>query len=99
MKTSHVSPKDIAHLATLSALELSDQEVNTIHKQFEETLDYVNNLDDLDTSAVKASAHVSGQQNIFFQDGTTNTRLLTDKQAVKNSKKQSDGYFVVDRIL
>lgn len=99
MKTPQLSKDDVKHLADLSALELSDAELETFRKQFDSTLEYVENMSELDTKNVEASKHLSGQNNVFFEDGTECTRKLTEEEAVQNSKKHADGYFIVDRIL
>ena len=99
MKTPQLSKDDVKHLADLSALQLSDAELETFRKQFDSTLEYVENMNELDTKSVESSKHLSGQNNVFFEDGTESTRTLTEEEAVQNSKKHSDGYFIVDRIL
>lgn len=99
MKTPQLSKDDVKHLADLSALQLSDAELETFRKQFDSTLEYVENMSELDTKSVEASKHLSGQNNVFFEDGTVSTRQLSQEDATKNSKKHADGYFVVDRIL
>lgn len=99
MKNPKLSKDDVKHLANLSALQLSESEIETFTKQFGDTIKYIENIDELDIKNIHTSNHLSGQTNIFFEDGTENTRELGEENAVKNSKKHSDGYFVVDRIL
>ena len=94
-----LNKKDVEHLAKLANLILSDEEVTIFGKQLQETITYVENLNELDTSHVDATSHSGVQKNITFTDGTVNERGLTQEQALKNAKKQNDGYFEVDRIM
>ncbi len=91
--------KDVEHLAKLTNLTLNDEEVTLFGKQLQETITYVENLNELDTSHVDATSHSGAQKNITFSDGTPNDRGLSQEQALKNAKKQNDGYFEVDRIM
>lgn len=99
MTTKKLTPEDVTHLAKLSALSLTPEEITLYTKQFAETLTYVENMQELDTAAISSSAHMSGQQNVYFEDGTQNARSLSPAEATANSKKHGDGYFIVDRIL
>lgn len=99
MPKQKLTPKDVTHLAKLSALQLTPQEIELYTKQFEETLAYVENMQELDTSSVSSAEHMSGQKNVYFIDGTKNERALSLADATKNSKKQKNGYFIVDRLI
>lgn len=97
--TSSLTKKDIAHLANLSQLSLTEDEKAKIGDQLNETLQYVANLDDLDTSTVHAASHVSGKTNTFREDVIDRSLMLTQEQALSNAKKKKNGYFVVEKIL
>lgn len=99
MPKQKLTPKDISHLAKLSALQLTPEEIELYAKQFEETLTFVENMKELDTSSVSGAEHMSGQKNVYFKDGTKNERALTLNDATKNSKKHTDGYFIADRLI
>ena len=100
MKNKRVlEKKDVEHLAKLASLHLSDEEVNKYWGQLEETVEYVKNLDELDTSSVVATSQTTNLSNITFVDGIKNSRGLTNEEALINSKNKKDKYFVVKRIL
>jgi len=98
-KTAELTKKDIEHLAGLSQLSLTDEELEKIGSQLNETLSYVSNLDDFDTTKVDASAHVSGKTNVFREDVVHEDRMLTQEQALANGKYTKNGYFVVKKII
>jgi len=94
-----LTTEEIEKLAKLSNLVLTDAEKKKIASQFGETLEYVDNLNDLDTSKVSSLTNVTGQENKFFEDGVENRRLLTQEEALGNVKTKKDGLFVVPKVF
>lgn len=83
-----LSHGQILHLAKLSQLQLSDSEIEKYEKQIGETLEYVKNLDELDTSSVTETSQTTNLQNVTFEDGEKCERVI----------KKGD-YFVVKKVL
>ena len=94
-----LSKEEIEKLARLSNLVLTDSQKKKIASQFGETLEFVENLKDLDTSKVSSLTNVTGQENKFFEDGVENRRLLTQDEAVGNAKSKREGLFVVPKVF
>ncbi len=90
---------DLLHLAKLSQLSLDEQEMNKLKSQLKETLEYITNLNELETSKVPPTDQVNFQNNIFFEDGAINERHLTTEEIFQNTKNRKDNYFIVKRIL
>ncbi len=99
MKSKKLSKKDVEHLAKLSQLKLSAKEIEKYEKQLSETLDYVDNLDELKTKNVKEAHSVTNSKDEFFEDGEENKRGLDENKVFGNSKKTMNNQFVVERIL
>ncbi len=99
MAKASLTKEDILHLAKLANLQISDEEVKKYLTQLEQTLQYVENLSELDTSKVKASASSTVLENIFFTDGTKNTRGLSPEEVIQNAKSKKGNAFKVTRIL
>lgn len=98
-KNTELTKEEILHLAKLANLSLTDTEIEKFSKQLTETIDYVKNLDELDTSKVVASASPSQLHNVYFEDGTKDSRGLDAEEAVANAKDKKDKYFKVNRIM
>ncbi len=98
-KNKTLTREEILHLAKLSNLKLTDVEIEKYRKQLEDTVEYVNNLNELDTKKVIPASQTTQMTDIFFTDGEKNERGLSQKAALKNAKKKKDGYFTVKRIL
>ena len=99
MTKKNLSSDDIAHLGKLSNLQLSDEEIEKYKTQIDETLDYVENLAELDTSHVKETSQITDLQNVTFEDGKKNERSLNLDQATMNAKNKKNGFLVVKKIL
>lgn len=99
MKKNKLTKEDILHLAKLSKLHLTDKEIEKYLNQLEETIEFVENLEELDTSNIQPTNSVVNLKNVTFQDGTPNKKGLDQKEALSNTKKSKDGKFVVGRIM
>jgi len=94
-----LTKEDILHIAQLANLTLTDEEVEKYMNQLTETIKYVENLDELDTTNVEPTSHSTNVTNVYFEDGTENTRQFTQKEAIQNAKNIKNDQFVVKRIM
>lgn len=94
-----LTKEDVQHLAKLVNLSLTDGEIDQIGEQLSDTLKYVENLDELDTSSVSGMSHTVDSTNVTFSDGKESNRTFSQEDALKNAKKKKDGFFIVDKIL
>jgi aspartyl-tRNA(Asn)/glutamyl-tRNA(Gln) amidotransferase subunit C len=88
---------DIKHIAKLANLPINQQEEKKLEKQLNETLNYIEILQEVDTKNVQPTAHVTGLENITREDKADIS--LSQEQALSNTKKHIDGFFEVDAIL
>lgn len=88
---------DIKHIAKLANLPITPQEEKNLEKELNETLTYIDILTQVDTKNVEPTAHVTGLENITRDD--TSSPSLSQHQALANTKKQHNGFFIVDAIL
>ena len=99
MKKVKLSSKDTLHLAKLASLEMSENEVKKIGAQLTETLDYIQNLGELNTEKTTPTNHTVNLTNEYFEDGTKNERQLSEKETFQNTKVKKNSYFAVKKIL
>ena len=97
-----ISDETIEYVGILAKLELSDEEKETAKKDMGRMLDYIDKLNELDTSGVEPMSHVFPMNNVFREDVVTNgderDKILLDRKrklwrirmdsgkAVENSK-------------
>lgn len=79
---------DIEHLAQLANLNLSQTEINTLLPQLAKILDYVGELNNIDTASVEPTSQTTGLENIFRTDETRTEPGLTH-----------EGHFKADAVI
>lgn len=94
MSKSEFTKKDIARLASLIKLELTEIETQMFAKEMEETIDYMDNLDELNTKNARPTYQTTGDTNRFLTE-RENERALSFKQAFVNTKNSKNHYFKI----
>lgn len=94
-----LTKENVLHIAKLANLTLSEDQIEMYRKQLSETISYVENLKELDTSKVKPTSHSTNLKNVYFDDGTKNERLFSQEEALQNGKKTKKKMFVVERLV
>ncbi len=90
----------IKHIAELARLELSEEETGEITPQLSDILDYIEQLREVDTTNVEATAQVTGQTNVFRQDRDEN--WAEDERAIALNQSPDGlegGQIKVKRVL
>ena len=67
-----ISDETIEYVGILAKLELSDEEKETAKKDMGRMLDYIDKLNELDTSGVEPMSHVFPVHNVFREDVVVN---------------------------
>ena len=98
-KKKTLTTEEIKHLAKLANLPLTEEEIKKYSNQLEETIDYVENLKELDTENITPTSHTVNLKDVYFSDGEKNERGLTESEATKNAKNKKNSFFAVKRIL
>ena len=62
---NHIDDATIEYVGILAKLELSGEEKEQAKKDMESMLDYVDKLNELDTSSVEPMSHVFPVKNVF----------------------------------
>ena len=88
-----ISDEIMEYVGILAKLELSDAEKEAAKKDMESMLDYIDKLNELDTSEVEPMSHVFPVQNVFREDVVENGDGGEDTLA--NAPERRDRAFVV----
>lgn len=92
-----ISDDTIEYVGILAKLDLSDEEKEAAKKDMGSMLDYIDKLNELDTTGVEPMSHVFPVNNVFREDIVTNG---DDRDNIlKNSPESRDGSFVVPRTV
>lgn len=92
-----ISDETIEYVGILAKLELSDEEKEQAKKDMGSMLDYIDKLNELDTSGVEPMSHVFPVNNIFREDEVNNGDMRDEILA--NAPEEKDGSFVVPKTF
>ena len=89
--------EDVAHVAKLARLSLSDAELDMFTDQLGQVLEHANDMNSLDLESVVATAHPFGLINVVRDD--TVTPSLDHDTVLAMAPDAQDGRFAVPRIM
>ena len=92
-----ISDETIEYVGILAKLELSEEEKEQAKKDMGEMLDYIDQLNELDTSAVEPMSHVFPVANVFREDVVTNGD--GHQKTLENAPVEKDGGFEVPKTI
>jgi aspartyl-tRNA(Asn)/glutamyl-tRNA(Gln) amidotransferase subunit C len=93
-----ITEKLVEHIAILSRLALSREELSEMQGHFEKILRYVESLDKVDTGNIDPSIFPLEVHNVFGAD-EARPSLPVEEAVVRNAPAQRQGFFVVPRIV
>ena len=92
-----ISDETIEYVGILAKLELSDEEKEQAKKDMANMLDYIDTLNELDTSGVEPMSHVFPVNNVFREDVVPNG---DDREEIlANAPEAKEGAFVVPKTF
>jgi aspartyl-tRNA(Asn)/glutamyl-tRNA(Gln) amidotransferase subunit C len=92
-----VSIKDVEYIAKLAKLEFNETEATKMAKELNSILDYMNKLNELDTSKVEPLSHVIDLKNVFREDKVKES--LPVDEILKNAPSKTDEFFRVPKVI
>jgi aspartyl-tRNA(Asn)/glutamyl-tRNA(Gln) amidotransferase subunit C len=92
-----ITENDVKHIAKLAKLNFEDNEISRFVDELNSILDYINKLNELDTSNVDPTSHVLDIANVTRAD--IPERKITQIEALKNAPEEGYGHFKVPRII
>jgi aspartyl-tRNA(Asn)/glutamyl-tRNA(Gln) amidotransferase subunit C len=94
---SEIAELDVAHVAKLARLNLTDEETKLFQAQLGRVLEYAEKLREVDTSGVEAAAHAVPVTNVFREDEPRG--WLSAEEALSNAPRQANGLFIVTKVV
>ncbi len=92
-----ITNETIEYVGILAKLELSEEEREAAKADMEKMLDYIDTLNELDTTGIEPMPHVFPVNNVFREDEVTNgdNREIT----LANAPLRKDDSFKVPRTI
>ena len=94
---ARTSDLDVAYVARLARINLTEAEAEVFQKQLEDVLRYVEKLRQADVTHVEPAAHVLPIFNVFRDDAPRD--WFTAEQALSNAPRKANGLFVVPKVV
>ncbi len=92
-----ISKNEVLHVAKLAHLTIDEEEVERLSKQISSILDYVDTLNQVDTTDVKSTTHALSLTNAFRED--TPKEHLDLEAALANAPQKEKDAFIVPKII
>lgn len=92
-----IEEKDIINVAKLARLELSPDEMNEFSRQLNGIIQYVEKINELDTSGVEPADHIVEVHNVFRKDIIKAS--IDRSELEKIAPDFRDGHIVVPKII
>lgn len=91
-----LTPDDVAHVALLARIGLSDEERERLRAQLDVILDHIRALDAVGIEGVRETAQVTGLVNVWREDSARPS--IGAEAALQNAPETDGQYFVVGAI-
>ncbi|MCG8513488.1 MAG: Asp-tRNA(Asn)/Glu-tRNA(Gln) amidotransferase subunit GatC [Halanaerobiales bacterium] len=92
-----ISKKDVEYIARLAHLEIDEQDKEVFTNQLGAILDYIDQLSQLETEGVEATAYTVPMKNVFREDRIATS--ISREKALANAPDQREGQFRVPPII
>ncbi|HJD47071.1 MAG TPA: Asp-tRNA(Asn)/Glu-tRNA(Gln) amidotransferase subunit GatC [Candidatus Mediterraneibacter norfolkensis] len=94
---NRISDETIEYVGILAKLELSDSEKEAAKADMEKMLDYIDTLNELDTTGIEPMSHVFDVSNVFREDVVTNGD--NREEMLANAPQRTGDSFKVPRTI
>ena len=99
VRMSKLGKSVVEHVSKLAKLPLKSGEIEKFRGQLGNIFDYVDQIGEMRTKGVSETSQVTGIINRYRKDKIRRETMLSQKEALSQSKKTHKGYFVVKAIF
>jgi len=92
-----VTKQDVEYIAKLARLKFNDEELENFTHELNEILNYVENLNELNTENVEPLSHPIENFNVFREDKLEPS--IDREDALKNAPSSTEEFFKVPKVI
>ncbi|MDI6728463.1 MAG: Asp-tRNA(Asn)/Glu-tRNA(Gln) amidotransferase subunit GatC [Thermodesulfovibrionales bacterium] len=92
-----ITSEDVKHIASLSRLSMSDNEIDIFSGQLSSIIEYVEQLNSLDTGNIEPTSHIIPLNNVMRDDIPAASLPVED--ALKNAPDSTEKFYRVPKII
>lgn len=96
---SIVTPEEVKKIASLSRLELTDEEVQKAAKNMSSVLAHFSSIKDIATDGMEKGELYSDARNISREDVPDSSKIATAKEMLSRAPRVKDGYIEVPGVF
>lgn len=93
----NINQNVISKLARLSKLKFNEDEMKLISNDLSKMLDFINQLQDLDTEGIDPLIHMNEEINNWREDKVQG--MISQEEALSNSPVKDGTYFKLPKVL
>lgn len=92
-----MNKEDIRHIANIAQIDFSDEELDKFAPTFDENIELVNKIKEIDTEGVEKVFQINGTENNIREDKTGES--LSKEEALENAATTKYGYFKLIKFV
>jgi len=92
-----ISDRDVTHIAELARISLSGQERERLREQLSRIVEYVDKLNEVDTSGIEPTSHVLDITNAFRDDRPVGA--MPPDEVLANAPDRHGSFYRVPKII
>ncbi len=92
-----LTTEQVKYVAKLGNLSLTSEEEGLYAEQLSAILDYIDQLNSVDTSHVEPTFNITGKSSVWRED--VPSECLSQEEALKNAPKSKNGQFVAKGVF
>ncbi|MFA5770305.1 MAG: Asp-tRNA(Asn)/Glu-tRNA(Gln) amidotransferase subunit GatC [Patescibacteria group bacterium] len=94
-----ITTDTVEYISRLAKIPVFEKEKVDLADGFNKALTVIDELFKVDITGVEPTHQVTGLENILREDKVNQEKMLTQEQALSNTKNKYNGYFIADKIL
>ncbi|MGA2774673.1 MAG: Asp-tRNA(Asn)/Glu-tRNA(Gln) amidotransferase subunit GatC [Candidatus Omnitrophota bacterium] len=92
-----IDKRTVEYTAHLARIELGSRELETISKQLQDILDFIDKLKKADVDGISATSHILPVSNVLREDLVKPS--LSADEALKNAPSRQETFFIVPKVI
>ena len=96
---THITTETLENVISISALEFTPAEKERVAADIENILDYIDQMNELDTDGVEPTYQVTDLQNVWREDAVDETLLARDEVLKSAGENVTQSQVKVPKVL
>lgn len=92
-----ITSENVRHVARLARITLTDEQIAVFCRQLNDIVEYIEKLNEIDTSNIEPTSHVAPLNNIFREDLIIPSQQR--QEMLKNAPDSNGRFYIVPKII